>query len=84
MAITQQSVVLTQPSPGVIQIAVGNETHTLPLPFLIGFYNGAGRDTSLLLFQFAKVLQQAGVNPNTATLAQMKTAIEAQTYLWGA
>jgi hypothetical protein len=28
-------------------------------------------------------LQQAGVNPGTATLAQIKAALEAQTYWWG-
>ncbi len=82
MAYSKQSVTITQPSAGMVTLAIGNETMTFPLAMAQKRRNG-GRDLEDLLFQFEIALQAAGVNPVTATLAQIKTAIEAQTYWWG-
>ncbi len=82
MAFTKQPVVLTNPAGSTFQVAIGNETMTFDAAQVKAIWNGA-RDLDFLLFQMLIVLQAAGVNPNTATLAQMKTAIEAQTYWWG-
>lgn len=82
MPMSKQAVVVTKPDANNVQIAIGNETFTLPLAQIIAVWNGL-RDTDFLIFQFHVVLQQAGVNPNNATPAQIKAAIEAQTYWWG-
>lgn len=82
MAMTKQSVTITRPDAGTVQIAIGNETHTLPMSLLTKRRDGI-RDVEDLLFQFEIALQASGVNPKTATLAQIKNAIESQTYWWG-
>lgn len=82
MAMSKQSVTITRPDPGVIQIAIGNETFTESTDRLKEIWNGT-RTLEMLVFQFHVALQAAGVNPNTATAAQIKNAIEAQTYWWG-
>jgi hypothetical protein len=82
MALTKQSVVLTNPAGPTYQAAVGNEAYTFDQQRVRDIYNGL-RDLDFLLFQFVVTLQQAGVNPGTATLAQIKAALEAQTYWWG-
>lgn len=82
MAATQKSVVVTKPDANTVLIAIGNETHTVQVAELQAMWNGR-RDLACLIWQMFVVLQQAGVNPNNATAAQMKTAIEAQTYWWG-
>lgn len=82
MPMTKQSVVITKPDANTVKIAIGPETFALPIAELKAIWNGS-RDVAMLLFQFHVILQAAGVNPNTATAAQMKTAIEAQTYWWG-
>ncbi len=82
MAMTKQSVVITKPDADTVQIAIGNETYRLPVDQIKAIWNGQ-RDVAMLIFQFHVALQAAGVNPGTATAAQIKTAIEAQTYWWG-
>lgn len=82
MAMSKQSVVVTEPDANTVQIAIGNETYLVPLSFIRAIWNGQ-RDIAMILFQFHVVLQAAGLNPNTATALQLKTAIEAQTYWWG-
>ncbi len=82
MAFTQQSLVITKPDPDTVQIAIANETHTFPLAMIHALWDGQ-RDLSHLLFQIHIRLKQAGVNPKTATGAQLKTAIESATYWWG-
>ena len=82
MPATKQNVVITRPSPGTIQIAVGSETFTLPLAELHALWDGQ-RDVITLLWEMHLALRAAGVNPHTATPAQVKAAIEAQTYWWG-
>jgi hypothetical protein len=82
MALTKQPVVLTNPAGPTYQVAVGPEAYAFDREQLRAIYNGL-RDLDFLLFQFVVTLQQAGVNPGTATLAQIKAALEAQTYWWG-
>lgn len=82
MPMTKKAVTVTLDSPGVARIAVGNETFTFPLERFRGIWNG-DREPLMLIFQMFLSLRQAGLNPNTATLAQMKSAIEADTYWWG-
>jgi hypothetical protein len=82
MPMSKQSVTLTKPDANTVQIAIGPETYTLAVAEIKSIWNGS-RDVSMLIFQFHVALQAAGVNPNTATAAQMKAAIEAQTYWWG-
>ncbi len=82
MAMSKQSVVITKPDPDTVQIAVGMETFAVPVSRLKAIWNGM-RDEAMLVFQFHVALQAAGINPNTATNAQIKNAIESQTYWWG-
>ncbi len=82
MSMSQQSVTVSLDSPGVAIIAVGPETFTFPLDRFRSIWNGE-REPLMLIFQMFLALRAAGLNPNTATLAQMKAAIEAQTYWWG-
>ncbi len=82
MAISKQPVTLTKPDANTLQIAIGNETMTLPIAELHAIWDGR-RDVIMLLFQFHLALAAAGVNPKTATAAQVKAAIEAQTFWWG-
>lgn len=79
---TKQSVVLTRPDVNTVQIAIGPQTLAVSVDEIKRIWNGE-RAVAMLVFQFHVVLQQAGVNPNTATPAQIKAAIEAQTYWWG-
>lgn len=82
MALTKQAVTLTNLGGGTFSLAVGPETYTFDSGRVKAIWNGL-RDLDHLLFQILVVLVQAGVNPNTATFAQVKTAVEAQTYWWG-
>lgn len=82
MPMTQQSVTLAEPSPGVVSIAIGSESYDLPISRIVEIWNGE-RPIEILLFQFHIILQAAGVNPNTATAAQIKAAIEAHKVWWG-
>ena len=77
-----QSVSLSVPTPGTLRIAIGSETHDVTVNQLQSIHDGV-RDVTHLLWDFFKVLRAAGLNPRTATLAQMKNAIESQQYLWG-
>ncbi len=83
MPMTKQPVTITKPDANTVMIAVGSETYTMPMGDLKKRRNGA-RSLEDLLFQFEIALSQAGIDPNAATAAQIKTAIEAQTYWWGA
>lgn len=83
MPMSKQSVTVTKPDANTVQIAIGPETYTMSIEHLKAIWNGY-RDEIFLIYQFHVSLQAAGVNPNTATAAQIKTAIEAQTYWWGA
>ncbi len=82
MALTKQSVTVTMPDPDTVQIQIGPQGFAVPVSDLRKRRNGQ-RTVEDLLFQFEVVLQTAGVNPNTATLAQVKAAIEAQQFWWG-
>lgn len=82
MAISQKSVTLSNAGGGVASVTIGSEVHTFDLDDLKAVWDGR-RSLDCLLFQFLVALVQAGVNPRTATLAQIKNAIEAQTYWWG-
>ncbi len=79
---TKQAVTITKPDADTVQIAVGPQAFTVSVEELKKIWNGQ-RDVAMLIFQFHVVLQAAGINPNTATPAQIKAAIEAQTYWWG-
>lgn len=82
MPMSKKAVVITKPDADTVQVAIGPETFKIPVERLKDIWNGH-RDVAMLLFQFHVVLQAAGVNPGTATAAQIKTAIEAQTYWYG-
>jgi hypothetical protein len=82
MALSKQSVALTQLGGGQYQVSIGPETFLFSGHDVRALWNGE-RALGYLLFQFLIVLQQAGVNPNTATFAQVQSAIQAQTYWWG-
>lgn len=82
MPMSKKSVVITKPDADTVQIAIGNEMMKVSVNKIKAIWNGE-RDEMLLIFQFHVALQAAGINPNTATPAQMKAAIEAQTYWWG-
>lgn len=79
---SQVDISLTAPVNGQVGIVIGNTTYYVGIPQLRAIWNG--RDESILrdylLCQMALVLQQAGVNPLTATNQQMATAITAQQY----
>jgi hypothetical protein len=82
LAISKQSVVLTNAGGGTFNLAVGPETFTFSQEQVRTLWDGR-RDLDHLLFQILITLAQAGVNPKTATFQQIKTAVEAQTYWWG-
>lgn len=82
MAFTKQAVTVTKPDADTVAIAIGVAVYYVPIDTLRDIQNGL-RPIAFLLGQFVQVLQAAGVNPNTATAAQIKNAIEAQTYWWG-
>lgn len=76
----QVTLALSQPQPGVVSIGVGSLTVNFELNELLDIYNNRSLDQLeiFVLCQMCVILQQAGLSPGTATLAQMKTAIEAQ------
>lgn len=78
----QVSVTFGTPVNGVVPVKIGPLTLERPVQELKDAF--ADRNETVLwhylLGQMALVLQQAGLNPATATPAQMKTAIEAQKY----
>lgn len=80
--LTQVSITLGAPVDGVVPVAIG----PLTLYFQMADVKAVWLDRdervlrAFLLGQIAVVLQQAGVNPTTATNAQIKTAVEAKTY----
>lgn len=86
MAFTKQSLTVTRPDaanqPDLVNLAIGNESFNLSVDDFRRVWKGE-RHPLFLVFQICIVLQQAGVNPNNATPAQIKSAIEAQTYWWG-
>ncbi len=79
MAMTKQSLTITKPDDFLI--AISNQTFTVSVGDIKKRRNGQ-REVEDLLFQMEIVLAQAGLNPNNASLAAMKAAIEAQTYWW--
>ncbi len=81
MALAKKSVTLTNQG-GTFTIAVGSETFTFSSADFLSIYDGR-RNLDMLFVQVIQQLQSAGVNPNTATFAQIKTAVEAATYYWG-
>lgn len=86
MPIAKHSVQLTRPDPANdpdrVRVAIINETFDFSVEEIRQCWRGQ-RDPRFLLFQMFIVLHQAGVDPRTATAAQIRNAIEAQTYLWG-
>ena len=81
MALSKQSVVLTNLGGGSFQLQLGMNGWTFDRSRVVDLWNG-GLDLDLLLFQLIVALFQAGVNPNVSTFAQIKAAVEAQTYWW--
>jgi hypothetical protein len=82
MAFTKQSITLTNPAGSGYAVAIGPETFFFDRQEIRAIWSGR-RDFVFLLYQMVIVLQQAGIDPNTATLSQIKTTLEAQTYWWG-
>ncbi len=82
MALAKQSVTLTNQGGGVFTLAVLNETYTFSSNEFLSIYDGR-RSMDMLFVQVIVQLQAAGVNPRSATFAQIKTAVEAAQYFWG-
>jgi hypothetical protein len=80
---SKQSVTITKPDANTIQVIAGSRGFTFSFDRLKALWNGAIDEDVILAFQFHVALQQAGINPHTATAAQIKSAIEAQTYWLG-
>jgi hypothetical protein len=82
MALVQIPVKIGAVTDGVVPLSVGPNTYSIAISELKRIF--LDRDElalrHYLLCQMSLVLQQAGLNPATATAAQMKTAIEAQQY----
>lgn len=80
--LVQVSVSLGAPTGGVVPVTIGPLTLNFDLSDLKAVF--VDRDErvlrAFLAGQFCVVLQQAGVDPRTATFAQIKTAIEATKY----
>jgi hypothetical protein len=83
MAVTKQALTVSSPGTGLVALQIGPEGFIFPIQRLHALWDGV-RDLEDLLFQIHVVLVQAGVDPHTATPAQLKAAVEAQTYWWGA
>ena len=79
---TQVSVTLGTPVNGQVPVSIGPNTYYVSEADFMALWNDRdeGSLRTYVLCQFALVLQQAGVNPNTATFAQIQTAIQAQKY----
>lgn len=82
MPFSQQSIVLSNPAGPMFQVQIGNETYLFDGAMVRAIANGV-RSLDFLLSQFVVVLQQAGIDPNTATLLQIKQTLEAKQYWWG-
>jgi len=81
-AFVQVNLTVTKPDNDTIQIAIGPNTYTVEINRLkeIFFDRNESVLRTYLLCQMALVLQQAGLDPRTATLQQMKTAIESKQF----
>lgn len=65
-----------------LDVVIGPEGMSFTIFDLTGVYNGS-RTPEMFLFQLADRLQQAGVNPNTASPAEVAEALDASNYRWG-
>ena len=79
---TQVSVTLGAPVNGQVPVSIGPNTYWVSAADFLKIWNDREESTlrSYVLCQFALVLQQAGVNPATATFAAIQTAIQSQKY----
>jgi hypothetical protein len=80
--LVQVNLTIGTPVNGVVPVTIGANTYYVNESELLAIWNDRD-ETSLrkyVLCQMALVLQQAGVNPTTATFAQIQTAIQTPKY----